>query len=239
MCALGAKILDNQQNQWDESYNRRENFLFYPHEEVIRFFSKYIRKRQGLDHFKDIISFKVPPKILDLGCGIGRHIFYANRMGLDAYGIDLSESAIKIAWEWAKREGFSNYREKIKRGDIRNMPFPKNFFDFAISHGVLDSMCFEIAKGAVAELSRALKKGGLFYCDLISGDDSLHFREYGDEEVVETTHEYGTIQAYFNFEKIRSLVDSFFDIVECMLVKKESVISRQSCARYHLVLRRA
>ena len=181
MCPLEVKNLDNLQKQWDESYNRGENFVFYPHEEVIRFFSKYIRKRQGLDDFKDIVSFKVPPKILDLGCGIGRHIFYANRMGLDAYGIDLSDSAIQIAWEWAKREGFLNYREKIRQGDIRNMPFPRNYFDFATSHGVLDSMYFEIAKEAVTELSRVLKKGGLFYCDLISGDDSLNFSEYDDE----------------------------------------------------------
>jgi len=239
MCSLEVKNIDNQQKQWDESYDRSENFVFYPHEEVIRFFSKYIRKRAGLDDFKDIVSFKTPPKILDLGCGIGRHIFYANRMGLDAYGIDLSESAIKTAWEWAEREGFLNYREKIKQGDIRKMPFPKNYFDFATSHGVLDSMYFEIAKEAVTELSRVMKKDGLFYCDLISGDDSLHFREYDEEEVVQTMHESGTVQAYFNFAKIRSLVDSFFDIVECMLIKKESVISNQSCARYHLVLRRA
>jgi ubiquinone/menaquinone biosynthesis C-methylase UbiE len=230
--------MDNQQKQWDESYDRMENFVFYPHEEVIRFFSKYIRRRTGLDDFIDIVPFKTPPKILDLGCGIGRHIYYANRMGLDAYGIDLSESAIKTTWEWAKREGFLNYREKIKQGDIRKMPFPKNYFDFATSHGVLDSMYFEIAKEAITELARVMKKGALFYCDLISGDDSLHFREFDGEEVVQTKHEKGTIQAYFNFTKIRSLMDSFFDIVECFLVKKESIISNQSWARYHLVLRK-
>jgi len=230
--------MNNQQKQWDKSYNRRENFLFYPHEEIIRFFSKYIRRRIELDEFENIFSFKTPPRILDLGCGIGRHIFYANSFGLDAYGIDLSKAAIRTAWEWARREGFLNYREKIKRGDIRKLPYPNKYFNFAISHAVLDSMSFKIAKEAVSELARVMKKDGLFYCDLISGDDSLHFREFDEEEVVQTSHERGTIQLYFNFAKIRSLMDSLFDIVECMLIKKESVISNQSRARYHLVLRK-
>ena len=86
-----------QEKEWNDSYERRENFVFYPHEEVIRFFSKHIRKRVGLDAFKDIVPFTVPPKILDLGCGIGRHIIYAHSMGAEAYGIALSRSAIKVA----------------------------------------------------------------------------------------------------------------------------------------------
>lgn len=228
----------NQEKEWNDSYERKENFVFYPHEEVIRFFSKYIRKRVGLDAFKDIAPFTPPPKILDLGCGIGRHIFYATTMGAEAYGIDLSASAIRIAWDWAQKEGISDFHEKIKQGDIRSLPYPQNYFDFALSHGVLDSMPLEVAKEAVAEVARALKVDGLFYCDVISGDDSLHFREFDKEEIVQTEHEKGTIQSYFNFTKITSMVSPLFHMVECMIVKKESVISNQSSARYHLVLRK-
>jgi ubiquinone/menaquinone biosynthesis C-methylase UbiE len=228
----------NQAKEWNDSYERRENFVFYPHEEVIRFFSKYIRKRVGLDDFKDIDSFTTPPKILDLGCGIGRHIFYASSMGADAYGIDLSESAIKTAWAWAQKEGFSQYREKIRQGDITRLPYPQNFFNYVLSHGVLDSMSFDTAKEAVREVARVVKREGLFYCDVVSGDDSSHFREYDKEEMVQADHEQGTIQSYFNFAKIRSMIDSLFEIVECQLVKKESVLSTLSTARYHLVLRK-
>lgn len=228
----------NQEKEWNDSYERRENFVFYPHEEVIRFFSKYIRKRIGIDDFRDIVPFTTPPKILDLGCGIGRHIVYANSMGADAYGIDLSESAVKTAWAWAQKEGLVQYREKIKQGDITQLPYPQNFFNYVLSHGVLDSMSFETAKEAVREVARVLKLEGLFYCDVVSGDDSSHFREYDKEEMVQTEHEQGTIQSYFNFAKIRSMIDALFEIVECQLVKRESVLSTQSTARYHLVLRK-
>ena len=44
----------NLHDKWEESYRRKENFVFYPHEEIIRFVSKYIRKRVGLDEWKDV-----------------------------------------------------------------------------------------------------------------------------------------------------------------------------------------
>ncbi len=34
---------ENKKEFWEESYLKKDNFVFYPHEEVIRFFSKYIR----------------------------------------------------------------------------------------------------------------------------------------------------------------------------------------------------
>ena len=70
-------------------YLNRDNFLFYPHEEVIRFVSRYIVKRVGLSEFRFINPQKETPKIVDIGCGIGRHVFYFLQTGLDGYGIDL------------------------------------------------------------------------------------------------------------------------------------------------------
>ncbi len=35
--------MDNQKYEWDKSYQNLDNFVFYPHEEVIRFVSKFIR----------------------------------------------------------------------------------------------------------------------------------------------------------------------------------------------------
>ena len=41
--------------QWDESYVRHENHIFYPKEEVIKFLSVYVRKKIGRDKFIDIL----------------------------------------------------------------------------------------------------------------------------------------------------------------------------------------
>lgn len=231
--------MNAQRAEWNESYRNRDNFVFYPHEQVIRFVSKYIRKRIGLEEFKDIVQGTPFPKVLDLGCGIGRHIIYCHEMGLDPYGIDLSSHAIDIARHWASGHGVSATESRILQGDIRHLPWPDGHFDFAVSHGVLDSMHFEIARDACREMQRVLKKGGLFYCDIISGNDSCHAREFEGEEVVETPHEKGTIQSYFNYSKIRRLIEGHLEIVECKLIRDEDVISGCFGSRYHLVLKGA
>lgn len=228
--------MDNKQGEWDKSYQNLDNFVFYPHEEVIRFVSKYISKRTGLDEKKDVVSGPEKARILDLGCGIGRHVIYGHEMGLDSYGIDLSGAAIQVATEWANRKGMSESSRKILQGDIRQLPWDDGYFNFAVSHGVLDSMPFEFAQVACVELAKKMAKGGLFYCDLISGDDSRHSREYNGEEEVATNHEHGTIQLYFNLSKIYSMIDGVFKIVECILIRREEVLRGGYASRYHLIL---
>ena len=73
---------------WEKSYLNKDNYLFYPNEEVIRFFSKYIYKQVGLDLFKKKHLAK-DPKLLVFGCGIGRHLIYSYKLGINTYGIDL------------------------------------------------------------------------------------------------------------------------------------------------------
>lgn len=230
--------MDNKMREWDSSYLNRDNFLFYPHEEVIRFAAKYIVKQVGLNEFSFIHPLRGQPKILDVGCGIGRHIYYFHNMGLDSYGIDLSNEAIKVARQWGSNLNIPEIENKIIQGDIQNIPWDAATFDYAVSHGVFDSTYFSIAKNAFRETARILKKNGLFYCDLVSGDDSNHAREFWGEEVVETQHEKGTIQMYYNYAKIQELIQDDFDILEVNLIRRENVLSGSFHTRYHLVLRK-
>jgi len=230
--------MSNQKEAWEEAYQNKDNFVFYPHEEVIRFFAKYIIKRTGLDTFKKVHTVNGLPKVLDLGCGIGRHIIFSNVMQAEAYGVDLSESAIKFAIDWAKREGLSDAEKKILQSDITNMPFQNNFFDFIVSHGVLDSMSENNCRNTIVETHRVLKSGGYFYCDLISGDDSFHDSDFSGEEIVQSEHERNTIQLYFNEKFITELFSNFFDITEMILIKRSSITHNQYTSRYHLVLKK-
>ena len=228
--------MKNEKNQWEEAYKNRNNFVFYPHEEVIRFFSKYITKRIGFNEFADIAKLDHTPRVLDLGCGIGRHIIFSNQMKAEAYGADLSETAIAIAKEWAKKEGISDIDDKIVQSDITKMPFSNGLFDFMVSHGVLDSMSEECCRLAVAESSRVLKHGGLFYCDLISGEDSFHATGFKGEEIVTGAHEKGTIQLYFDRQMIRDIFEPYYKIVEIITIRKTSEIANQFISRFHLIL---
>lgn len=230
--------MNTNKAEWDKSYENRDNFVFYPHEEVIRFVSRFIRKRIGLDEFKDVAAEGKRGRILDLGCGVGRHVMYCHEMGLDAYGVDLSDAAIHVAREWAALKGVPESDSRILQGDVRALPWSAGFFRYAVSHGVLDSMPGEIARAACVELARVMQPGGLFYCDLISGDDSRHAREFSGEETVTTAHEHGTVQLYFNMAKIQTLIHGIFRIEECNLIRRENVLRGGYSSRYHLVLER-
>ncbi|MBU8715018.1 MULTISPECIES: class I SAM-dependent methyltransferase [Brevibacillus] len=230
--------MDNKMREWDSSYLNRDNFVFYPHEEVIRFTSKYILKQVGLNEFRFVRPLSGKPSVLDVGCGIGRHVFYFHTIGFDSYGIDLSNEAIKVAREWGSNVNIPEVENRIIQGDIQNMPWGDETFDYAVSHGVFDSTYFIIAKNAFKETARILKKSGLFYCDLISGDDSNHAREFWGEEVVEAQHEKGTIQMYYNYSKIQELVQDDFDVLELNLIRRENILSGSFHSRYHLVLRK-
>lgn len=226
-----------KQQEWNEAYGKGNNLVFYPHEEVIRFCSKYLRKRVGVDEFE---TLRKVDRVLSLGCGIGRHVFFFDDMGLEAYGIDLSSEAIEIAGKWSERLAKEHLKARFHCGSAHQMPYDSGWFGALVSHGVLDSLPFALAIDIIKEAERVLEPGGLFYLDLISGDDSHHAREFAGEERVETDHEHGTIQSYFNAARLDDLVAATgFSILECLLIRKENVQNGGFSSRYHVTLRKA
>ncbi len=98
-------------------------------------------------------------KILDIGCGTGRHAIELTKRGYPIIGIDLSESQLAWAREKAKAEGLEI---DFQKQDARNLPF-EGEFDLAImlceggfSLMETDEMNFEILKNA----TKALKSRG-------------------------------------------------------------------------------
>jgi ubiquinone/menaquinone biosynthesis C-methylase UbiE len=230
--------MNNQKNNWEESYKRKDNFVFFPHEEIIRFFAKYISQKTGLTSIKKRHNLTEAPRILDLGCGIGRHVIFSHQMQCESYGIDLTHSAIEVALEWGKKENIPEPEKRILQGDITNMPFEDCFFDFILSHGVIDSMSLANAKKAVLEAARVIKKEGLFYCDVVSGNDSYHSTNFYGEEIVESEHEKGTIQLYFNDSLIKEVFEQHFKIEEIILIKRSSLQINTFTSRFHLILKK-
>lgn len=133
-------------HKWEESYNRGENFIFYPKDEIVKFLNRFVRKRTGVDTFTDILNFRNTVRGLDHGCGIGRLTILMREFGMDAYGIDIALPALAVAKDLAVKLGFPELQDRFSHFDGGSIPFEDNFFDIAISEGVLDSMSFELAK---------------------------------------------------------------------------------------------
>lgn len=121
-----------------------------------------------VDFIEKEINYDKNCKILDIGCGTGRHDVELTKRGYNVTGIDLSESMIEKAIENAK-----NARVNIdfQIADARNPHF-NNEFDLVImlcegafSLMETDEMNFEILKNA----AKALKKNGKLIFTTLNG----------------------------------------------------------------------
>ena len=80
------------------------------------------------DFLEKELQYNKNLKILDVGCGTGRHSIELTKRGYSVTGIDLSEAQLKRAKQKAASE---NLEINFLQGDARDLPF-KNEFDVAI-----------------------------------------------------------------------------------------------------------
>ena len=108
-------------------------------------------------------------KILDVGCGEGRHIFGAMdaQSGLNLFGVDMDIPSLEKS-----NEGLDFFREmdfnlvKFLQGSIYNLPFQDNELDVVICSEVLEHL--EDYNKAIQEIHRVLKPGGYFLASVPS-----------------------------------------------------------------------
>jgi 2-polyprenyl-3-methyl-5-hydroxy-6-metoxy-1,4-benzoquinol methylase len=118
------------------------------------------------DFLEQEINYDKTSRILDIGCGTGRHSIELSKRGYNVTGIDLSESQLKRAREKASEQ---NLPINFEKHDARKLTF-LNEFDLVImlcegafSLMETDEMNFQILRNA----TNALKpKGKLIFTTL-------------------------------------------------------------------------
>jgi ubiquinone/menaquinone biosynthesis C-methylase UbiE len=164
------------------------------------FFENYARKYDQenfvygtvgeCDFFEKEIGRDKSTRILDIGCGTGRHAIELAKRGYRVTGIDLSDSLLARAGEKAAETGV---RVDFQKHDARKLPFADEF-DLAImicegafSLMETDEMNFEILRGA----SRALRSGGKLIMTTLNGLFPLHrsVGQFEEEGMVEAATE--------------------------------------------------
>ncbi len=139
------------------------------------------------DFIEQELTFDRSLKILDVGCGTGRHAIELTKRGYRITGIDLSESQLARAREKAIEQGLSI---DFQKHDARNLPF-NNEFDAAIMlcEGGFplmetDEMNFEILRN----VTNSLKPGAKFIFTTLNGLFPLY---HSVEEFCDSTSEKG------------------------------------------------
>lgn len=109
--------------------------------------------------FKEV-SLKPGIRVLDAGCGGGRHLCEAFRTsGADCVGVDLGwDDLCKTKGFLALMDGATVGRWIVARADVTRLPFSDRSFDVVICSEVLEHVADN--KTAIAELLRVLKPSG-------------------------------------------------------------------------------
>lgn len=105
-------------------------------------------------------------RILDLGCGQGRHLAVFREHGLRSVGLDLSRPLLRRARE------ATDGQVPLVRADMRGVPLADGVFDavssFFTSFGYFASRSED--RRVLAEIRRVLRDGGVYLLDFLNAD---------------------------------------------------------------------
>ena len=162
--------MNRYKKKWHKSHKKLRFRPQYPNESVVRFmnynFPKDLKKRSK-------------KRILDIGCGGGRHVKLFAESKFKTYGIDISKSGIQHTIKLLKK---NDLKANVKYSDMHNLPFKENYFDGIISFGVFYYSDSKGMKMCIKEMYRVLKYGGKCFVNLRSTNDY----RYGKGRKLET-----------------------------------------------------
>jgi ubiquinone/menaquinone biosynthesis C-methylase UbiE len=137
----------NHENEVKEIYNKLAKR--YHKITAHHFFNAYFE----VPATSSLLKYVRNKKILDLGCGTGRHTIILKKRGAKVWGLDLSPKMLEIAKSEIKDVDF-------KVGSVYKLPYKSNFFDVVVAGLVIGY--FKNLDNAFKEIYRVLKNNGIF-----------------------------------------------------------------------------
>ena len=114
-------------------------------------------------------------KVCEAGCGLGRYVFYLNKLGIDIEGLDFEQETIDFLNIWKTQNGF----EKIPfiQGDVTKLPYKDGSLSGYISLGVVEHF-IEGPHLPLSEGYRVLRPGGIAIISTPSVSWYIIYRDY-------------------------------------------------------------
>lgn len=189
------EVLSGQQQHWRKTYSEEPEFFgeepSYPAKKAVELF-----KREG------------KTKILELGGGQGRDIFFFAQNGFKVYVLDYCESGIEAIRQKAESLELSQSVEVICHDVREPLPFNDESFDGCYSH-MLYCMAFTTSELEFLsqEVRRVLRPNGLNIYTVRNTKDK-HYRTgiHRGEDMYEVN---GFIVHFFGKEKVEHLAKGY------------------------------
>lgn len=96
-------------------------------------------------------------RVLDAGCGVGRHLLPLTEQGFQVWGVDREATVIKVL---KTRLAAAAARAYLTQADLRRLPFPAGVFHLVLSINVINHGDTKAFHEYCRELDRVLKAGG-------------------------------------------------------------------------------
>lgn len=159
-------------------------------------------------------------KVLDLGCGIGRH------------SIVLAENGFNVTAQDLSAYGIIKLKEKIKKGnlslqcivaDMKELTFPNDSFDCIVAYHTIQHTDLVGIQKVISQIYSILKKDGEAYITFASkNSDSWqkHIESHIDENTLIKNEEpeIGIPHTYLNEGQVQEMLHSF------KIIKMEEII---------------
>ncbi|MBF0103948.1 MAG: class I SAM-dependent methyltransferase [Deltaproteobacteria bacterium] len=145
------------QQIYETIYRQGQELLKYPDEILVSYLYTTVKKDPSIK------------KILDVGCGSGRHVVLFAREGFAASGIETSPSALVYAQKFLETEGLD---ADLKPGSCSQIDFADDAFDLLLCWGVINNVVEngELEK-TMQELKRVLRKDGRLLISFMAPED--------------------------------------------------------------------
>jgi SAM-dependent methyltransferase len=164
-------------------------------------------------------------RLLDVGCGEGRHAIAAAKLGFKVTAIDYEPLALKRARLFSRGRHATGI--KYRKASVFRLPFPASCFDIVLDYGCLHHQKKSDWPAYRVGILRVLKPNGFYVLSVFAPDFFLFHGSRRPWHIAE-----GAYRRYFTRSEIEGLFGGDFEILE---LKKEGTGQQ---GFWHILMRR-